>query len=82
MNSLSANEILDVICTQWAGTKEIMKLGHIGENRALKIKKEIQNKLLSEGYALPRYHVPMESVVEYFKINVEYLKKVSEKGKE
>jgi len=54
-----------------------MRIGNIGEARALKIKKEIAIQLQEKGYALPRNKVPMESVLKHFKINIEYLRKVS-----
>ena len=77
MNNVTAKEILSLINYQWAGTKEIMRIGNIGEARALKIKKEIAIQLQEKGYALPRNKVPMESVLKHFKINIEYLRKVS-----
>lgn len=77
MSNLKAEEVLDMICYQYAGTKEIMKIGSLGEVRALKIKKEITTRLKQDGYTLPRNKVPMEEVVKYFKINIDYLKKVA-----
>jgi len=50
MNNVTATEILEIIHFQWAGTKEIMKIGNIGEARALKIKKTITSDLLEKGY--------------------------------
>ena len=78
MNSVTANEILEMICYQWAGTKEIMKIGNIGESRALRIKKEISAELVDKGYVLPRNKVPMESVIKHFKINIDFLRRVTE----
>ena len=76
MNNVTADEILDLIHYQWAGTKEIMKIANIGEARALKIKKQLINELLEQGYTLPRNKVPMEVVLKYFKINIEFLRRV------
>ena len=76
MNNVTADEILDLIHYQWAGTKEIMKIANIGEARALKIKKQLINELLEQGYTLPRNKVPMEGVLKYFKINIEFLRRV------
>lgn len=78
MNNVTAEEILTLMCYQWAGTKDIMKIGNVGETRALKIKKEIAEALLEKGYVLPRNKIPMESVIKHFKINIEYLRKVTE----
>jgi len=77
MNNVTATEILEIIHFQWAGTKEIMKIGNIGEARALKIKKTITSDLLEKGYTLPRNKVPMEVVLKYFKINIDYLRRVN-----
>lgn len=76
MNNVTADEILDLIHYQWAGTKEIMKIANIGEARALKIKKQLINELLEQGYTLPRNKVPMEVVLKHFKINIEFLRRV------
>lgn len=81
MSSISACELLNIIRYQWAGTKEIMKIGNVGENRALRIKKEIAYDLINKGYALPSNKVPMEAVIEYFKINIEYLEMVNKERK-
>ena len=74
MNSISANEILQILAHQWAGTEDIKRIGSVGKNRALKIKKEIIQKLeeSEEGYSLPRDKVPMEEVMKYFKLNIEF----------
>ena len=79
MNNVTASEILEMSNYQWAGTKEIMKLGNIGEARALKIKKEIAQQLIDEGYVLPRNKIPMEIVIKYLKINLDYLRKIERK---
>lgn len=77
MNNVTADEILGIIHFQWAGTKEIMKIGNVGEARALRIKKEISSDLVEKGYTLPRNKVPMEFVLKYFKINIEFLRRVN-----
>lgn len=74
--SLTANELLETINKYWADTKDIMQLGMIGRNKALEIKKEISDGLKEKGYKLPQNYVPMEKVVDYFKINISYLRKV------
>ncbi len=82
MNSISASEILKILAHQWAGTEDIKRIGSIGNNKALKIKREIVQRLKDKGdeYALPRNKVPMEEVMKYFKLNVEYLTKLAKKG--
>ena len=39
---LSAQEILDLLNLQWADTETVMKLGSIGYNKALYVKKIIK----------------------------------------
>lgn len=77
MANVTANEILAITEFNYAGTKEIMKVGCVGEARALKIKKEIENSLIEKGYTLPSNKVPTEFVLKYFKINLDYLDKVT-----
>ena len=74
--TLSANELLKLINTQWATTEDVKLIGSVGNNKALEIKKEIKKELEKEGYRLPNNLVPMSKVVDYFKININYLKKV------
>lgn len=77
-NDMTANETLLIISKQWATTKDIMKIACIGEARALKIKKSIHEKLYDAGYVLPRNMIPMEEVIKYFKINIDFLKKLAD----
>ena len=77
MNKVSAKTILDMIAQQWASTSDIMVIGACGRNKALIIKREIKSKLLQLGYYLPKNLVPMESVIDYFNINVDYLERVN-----
>lgn len=78
MTKISVNELLDTINNQWASTQDIMKIGCVGKNQALKIKKEIKSKLKLEGYFLPKNLVTMEGVLDYFKISINHLKKINE----
>ena len=75
-NDLTANELLKLISRQWATTKQIMRIGNIGEGKALRIKNRIK-KEIDEPETLPRDKVPMVEVVKFFNINIEYLKKVA-----
>ena len=42
---MSAEETLNLIAKQWCTLEDIMKLGNIGRNSALKAKKKIKDKL-------------------------------------
>lgn len=75
---MKAKELLDLLDKQWANTKDIQKIGGIGEAKALKVKKQIRDELINDkNYYLPNERtVPMSEVVKFFKIDINYLKKV------
>lgn len=76
---LSAEEMLELISKQWANVDDIMKIGSIGKNKAQSIKKSIKDQFDKNKIYLPYGLVPMEKVIEYFHININYLKKVQKK---
>lgn len=78
MTKLTAKEMLIILNNQWATVNDIMLIGHVGKNKAQKIKREIKEELEASKINLPYGLVPMEKVVDYFKININYLKKVKE----
>jgi len=78
---LTANELLDVLNKQWASTKDIKAIGCVGNNKAYEIKDEIRKQVEADGYKLPNNLLPMSYVIDYFKINISYLKKVAREDK-
>lgn len=80
MKKKNSKEILKIIDNQWANTDDLMILGACGKSKALSIKKEIREKLELENVYMPTHLIPMENAIQYFKININYLKKVSEIG--
>ena len=70
---LSADEMLVTLNSQWATIQDIMKIGSVGRNKARDIKNKIAGDIEANGMKLPNNLVPMESVIEYFKINVDFL---------
>lgn len=74
--SLTAKETLEILDKQWADINDIRKLACCGRDKAREVKKEINTTLAKEGYTIIN-KVPMEKVVEYLKININYLKKIS-----
>ena len=42
VNSLNAEELLQILSKLWASTEDIKKIGCVGKNKALKIKNEIR----------------------------------------
>lgn len=81
----SASEQLQAMTSQWANNKSIMIIGGVGMNKATGIRKEIENQIREDGYRLPRNAVvPMKYVIDYFNIDIGYLKKLArlERGDE
>ena len=76
---LTATEMLDAVNTQWASVNDIMKIGCVGSNKARKIKNVIEQEIIDSGFILPKRLVPMEKVIAYFKIDISFLRKVSNK---
>lgn len=74
----SASQQLKAMSSQWADNKAIMIIGGIGLNKAVDIRKEIEQKIKEDGYNLPRNAiVPMKYVINYFNIDINYLKKLA-----
>ena len=66
-------ETLNLVAKQWCTLEDIMKLGHLGRNSALKAKKKIKEKLEKQGYLIPKSVVPTKEVVVFFDIDIPYL---------
>lgn len=78
---LTANELLDALNSQWATVQDIKLIGSVGSNKAYEIKDEIRKQVEADGYRLPNNLLPMSYVIDYFKINISYLKKVAKEDK-
>lgn len=77
---MTAEETLNLISKQWCNLEDLMKLGEFGRNSALKIKREIKDKLTKQGYRIPNHLIPMKEVVDYLDININYLESRVKKG--
>ena len=78
--NMNAIQVLETINKLWASTADIQKIGCVGYNRALKIKNEIRNQMVDDGWVFPRYLVSMEYVIKYFNIDEKRLKKLADQG--
>ncbi len=74
---LNAKEILNIASSQWASANDIMKIDSVGRNKAYAIRNEIavsiydnKNKIRNRGL------VPMNEVLKYFNIDLNYLQKI------
>ena len=74
---MNAKEVLKIITKQWCDSDDLKSLSQLGDNALCKLKKEIVDDLLEQGYLLPKGLLPMDYVVEKLKINIDYLIKVS-----
>ena len=84
MNSekLNADQLLEIASSQWASDKDIMKIGSVGRNKAYAIRSEIALSLYGDDSKLRnRGLVPMNEVLKYFNIDINYLKEVASYGK-
>lgn len=70
---MTAEETLNLVAKQWCNLEDIMKLGQLGRNSALKVKKEIKVKLEKQGYLIPKSVVPTKEVVAFLDIDIPYL---------
>lgn len=70
---MEAQETLNLISKQWCTLEDLMALGEFGRNSALKVKREIKNKLINQGYKIPSHVISMKEVVDYLNININYL---------
>ena len=78
MKKYTASEQLQAMTSQWADNKAIRVIGGIGLNKAIGVRKEIEQQVRNDGYRLPKHAVvPMEYVINYFHININYLKKLA-----
>lgn len=77
---MTAKETLDLISKQWCDLNDLRKLTGLGKNSASKLKNKIRINLLNKGYQLPSKLLPMNEVVNYLKININYLQRMSKEG--
>lgn len=74
---METDEILKLISKQWCNLEDLKKLTGLGKNSLLKIKKEIRNNLNNKS--IPNKLLPMNEVVKYLNIDIDYLKKLNRK---
>lgn len=74
---MDARETLKLISRQWCNLDDLMLLAEIGKNNAVKLRKEIKQDLINQGYTLPNNRLPMIEVVNKLKININYLEKMA-----
>lgn len=71
---MNAEETLKIVSKTWCTINDLMKLTGLSRSSALRIKTKIKNEL---GYKLNTIDLPMNVVVDYLKIDVDYLKRIT-----
>lgn len=56
---MDARETLKLISKQWCNLNDLMLLAEIGKNNAVKLRKEIKQDLINQGYTLPNNRLLM-----------------------
>jgi len=67
--NISTKEMSELMNKIWASTDDIKKIGCIGKNKALEIKREIQEQMREDKMVYPRNLVAMNYVIRYFHID-------------
>ena len=75
---ITAKETLEIVSKQWCSSKDFSALSGTGKNTTLKLISDLRSNLIQENYYLPKNLLPMKEVVAYLKIDIPYLKKVSD----
>ena len=71
---MNAEETLNLISKTWCDINDLMKLTGLSRSSALKIRNKIKEEL---NYEIHTRDLPMNVVVEYLKIDVDYLKSLT-----
>lgn len=73
----SASESLQILSKLFLRNTDIAKLACCGAGKAGKIAKEIRKLAEEKNYYVPSGLLPTELVIDYLKINTNYLKKIA-----
>ena len=81
---MSSLEMISILSKQWANVNDIKKIASFGRDKSTIIRNSIINDILSSGKKLPiakQKLVPMEYVIQYLDINVDYIYSMAKKEK-
>ena len=81
---MSYMELFSIISKPWASIKEIRLIANCGRDTAIKIRKEIENKINENGKKLPKSKtivVPMKDVLDYLNLDINYITDMAIKEK-
>ena len=74
---LTASEMLEILNKQWATASDMALLSGKCIAYARADFNALANEITADGTKLPSRLVPMQEVVNFYKINISYLKKIS-----
>lgn len=81
---MSSIELIRILSKQWANVNDIKKIASCGRDKAIIIRNCITNDIKNNGKNLPNSKqklVPMENVIQYLNINVDYIYSMAKKEK-
>lgn len=81
---MSSLEIINILSKQWANVNDIKIIASCGRDKASAIRNFIIDDIKKSGKQLPiakQKLVPMQKVIDYFNINVDYLYSMAKKEK-
>lgn len=68
---MNAEETLKLVSKTWCNIKDLMKLTGLSKSSAIKLKSKIKEQL---DYEIHTTNLPMNIVVDFLKIDINYLK--------
>ena len=73
---MSYMQLFEVVNKPWASIKEIELIANCGRDSAIKIRNEIEDRIIKSGRNLPKSKtilVPMKDVLEYFNLDLKFI---------
>ena len=79
-----AKEILEIISKPWCSNQDIMKIANVSASTASKIKQSIEKEFRKKepNKFMPAYCIPTKEVINYFGLDIEFLKSIAYFDKE
>ncbi len=81
---MNYKELCTIIVKPWISVNEIMTLANCGRNSAIKLRKEIEERIIKSGKILPKSSpllVPTKKVLECLGLDEVYIFEMAEKEK-
>lgn len=81
---LSNQELFKIVSKPWANIQDIKKIAQCGRDKATNIRVIIEDEIIKNNKKLPSTkikYVPMQKVIDYFNIDVEYIYSMALKEK-